>query len=118
MDKWIDRIKTLAAVVTAGTVVTGFAYGIVSKMGFVISRAEAQNIVTLAVQQATAQTNAALLDEVKARQKADLQMQLDDANARISELLDEDTLSKGEEYELEQLKKRVDQLSNQISSLQ
>lgn len=117
MNNWMDKLKAFAAMVTAVSVIVGFAYGLIARAGFVISRAEAQTLVDLAVQQTASQVNAAILDEVKARQKADYQFQLDAVNARIQELLDEGDLSKGEEYELDQLKTRAAALAAKIDGL-
>ena len=109
----MDAVKNVGAIVACITI----GYGVVIKAGWVIGRAEAQTMVELAVQQATAQTNSALLDEAKARQLADLNFQVEMVNQQIEELLGIERGEK-EEYQLEQLKKRVDQLNSQIAGLQ
>lgn len=113
-----EKIKSGAGLITSVSAVMVLAWGLVTKMGLIISRAEAQTIVELAVQQATTQTNQALLDEAKARQIADLNFQVEMVNQQIEELLDVENRNEKEEYQLEQLKKRIDQLNSQIAGLQ
>lgn len=116
-DKAIAFIIKLGTVVGSVVAVTTLAYGIVIKAGWVIGRAEAQTMVTLAVQQAAADNSKALLDEVKARQIADLKFQLELVNEDIQELLQAGDLSAAEEDQLEQLKKARDQINSQIAGM-
>lgn len=116
-NRLIDGVKSAAGLIASVAAAVTIAYGVVVKAGFVIGRAEAQTMIDLAVQTSASQTNAAILDEVKARQAADLQFQLDDANERIAELLDEEDLSKGEEYELEKLKDKASKLEAALTAL-
>ncbi len=111
---WVDGVKNVGAVVAAITI----GYGVVIKAGWVIGRAEAATMIELAVQQSAAQTNQSLLDEAKARRLADLQFQKTLAEQKVADLLDNDNRSAGEDYELEQAKKLVDQLDAQIAGLQ
>jgi len=114
--KWftMDHVKNLMAVAA----LISLGYGMVAKAGWVISRAEAKTIVELAVQQATAQTNSALLDEAKARQLADLNFQVELVSQDISALLSNPNRTEADNFQLEQLKKRLDQLNSQIAGLQ
>lgn len=109
----IDNVKNIGAIVAAITI----GYGVVLKAGWVIGRAEATTMIELAVQQATAQTNSALLDEAKSRQIADLNFQLEMVNQQIEALLEIEDRDEKEEYQLEQFKKRVDQINSQIAGL-
>ncbi len=109
----MDSVKNVGAIVACITI----GYGVVIKAGWVIGRAEAATMIELAVQQATEQTTQALLDEAKARRLADLQFQKTLAQQKVAELLNTNR-TPGQDYELEQAKKLVDQLDAQIAGLQ
>lgn len=116
-EKVISFITKLGAVVGSVVAVTTVAYGLVIKMGWVIGRAEAQTMITLAVQEAASANQQALLDEQKARQVADYNFQLTLVNDDIAELLNSGPLDAAETDELEQLKKKRDSLNAAISAL-
>ncbi len=110
----MDSVKNVAAVVAAITI----GYGVVIKAGWVIGRAEASTMIELAVKTLAAQAGDALADEAKQRQLADLQFQRTLAQQKVAELLDIEDRSPGQDYELEQAKKLVDQLDAKIAELQ
>lgn len=111
-------IRDLLSVSATTATLVAIGYGVVVKAGFVVGRAEAGDMINLAVQQATAQTNQALLDEVKARQKADLQLRLDIANQKISPLLNKEDPSPAEEFAIGQLTSEIERLNQELSELE
>jgi hypothetical protein len=109
----MDIVKNVGPVVA----VVGIGYAIITQAGWVVKRADAQDMIEIAVQQSAAQNNQALLDEVKARQRADLQLKLDLANQKIGPLLDNPDPTPAEEFSIGQLTQEIERLNTELASL-
>lgn len=115
----LDKLKNFAQTVSAVAAVLVLSWGIVAKAGWVVSRAEAQTMIDLAVQSQAAQQAQAVFDEAKARERADLTFQKSLLVEKIAQLMDrEDELSGAEQYELEEMKADVARINDRLDALQ
>ena len=114
----MDKIKNFAQTVSAVAAVVILSWGVVAKAGWIVSRAEAEVMINLAVQQSSTIAAQAVLDEAKARERADLTFQKSLLVERISELMEQDELTGAQEYELEQMKADVARINDRLDALQ
>lgn len=114
----LEKIKGIAGTVSAVAAVVILSWGVVTQAGWIISRADAANMISVAVQMVSTQAAQSVLDEAKARERADLQFQKSLLTDKITALLNLPKRSGAQDYELEQLKADVKRISDRLDLLQ